>query len=340
MKLTSEVSMDDEIDNPRRVRRHVVLLGAGASCAATPTGDASGRRLPVMANFVETLGLGQLLDRAGIEWSTKSFENLYSEIALDTARVALRGALEEAIESYFAALSLPDTPTTYDYLVLGLREKDVIATFNWDPFLIQALRRSKHVSESLPYLIFLHGCVNHGFCAQDQISGFRGGRCSKCSNEFAPDRLLFPIAKKNYSSSPGIAFAWSAVRKALKDSLMFTIFGYGAPKSDGDAVALLKSAWGGKKARQFEQIEIVDLRPRDELAESWAAFIHTHHYDVFSDFHDSFIAKHPRRSIEAFQNQYLDAKLIEDNSAPRGVDLATLHSWYERLVQAERSANV
>lgn len=340
MRSTGEVSADEEINNPRGVRPHLVLLGAGASRAATPNGDAAGHRLPVMADFVETIGLASLLDRSGIDWHSRNFEDVYSEISLDSGRAEVCAELEAAVESYFSSLALPDTPTTYDYLVLGLRAKDVVATFNWDPFLIQALRRSRLVTESLPYLVFLHGCVIHGYCPDDQVSGLRGARCSKCGREFSPDRLLFPVAQKNYSSSPEIAFAWKAVRSALKHSLMFTIFGYGAPKSDGDAVALLKEAWGSNKARQFEQIEIIDVRPEQELAKTWSSFIHTHHYDVFGDFHDSFIAKHPRRSIEAFQNQYLDANFIEDNAAPRGVDLATLHAWHEQLVQAERSAGV
>ena len=39
---------------------------------------------------------------------------------------------------YFSSLALPEHPSIYDYLVLGLRPKDVIATFNWDPFLMLA----------------------------------------------------------------------------------------------------------------------------------------------------------------------------------------------------------
>ena len=37
---------------------------------------------------------------------------------------------------YFAMLRLPDSPTLYDYLILSTM--DIIATFNWDPFLLQA----------------------------------------------------------------------------------------------------------------------------------------------------------------------------------------------------------
>jgi len=338
--MTSETSVDEEVDNPRKVRPHLVLLGAGASRAATPSGDVNGHRLPVMTDFVETVGLATLLDGAGITWQSRNFEEVYSEIASRSETDAIRVALESAVQAYFSDLVLPEVPTIYDYLVLSLRSKDVIATFNWDPFLIQAYRRSLRVTKSLPYLVFLHGSVAHGFCAKDRTSGARGARCSQCGSVFTPDRLLFPVEEKNYSSSPEIAFAWDAVRTALEGSLMFTIFGYGAPKSDRDAVGLLKAAWGNLEDRQFEQIEIIDLRPEDELTATWSEFIHTHHYDVFSSFHDSFLAMHPRRSIEAFQNQYRDAMFIENNPAPLDVDLAALHSWYSRLISAERAADI
>jgi hypothetical protein len=293
-----------------------------------------------MADFIETVGIAPLLEAAEIEWRGRNFEDLYSDIVATVANSVIRIELEQAIEQYFSSLSLPASPTIYDYLVLGLRRKDVIATFNWDPFLIQAYRRSACVTRSLPYLLFLHGCVGHGFCPNDQTSGIRGAVCLSCGEAFVRDRLLFPVDQKDYSSTPEIKFAWEAVRKVLKDSLMLTIFGYGAPKSDRDAVALLKDAWGDKKDRQFEQIDIVDVRSKDELADLWSDFIHTHHYDVYSDFHKSFLAMHPRRSIEAFHNQYIDAKFIDDNPAPVGVDLAALHSWYGHLIDAERTADV
>lgn len=56
---------------------------------------------------------------------------------------------------------------------------------------------------------------------------------------------------------------------------MVTIFGYSAPKSDIEAVGMLKSAWGDPTERALEEIEIIDLRPEDELYSSWEEFIHT-----------------------------------------------------------------
>jgi hypothetical protein len=35
-------------------------------------------------------------------------------------------------------MEIPDHVTLYDELLLTLRSKDLIATFNWDPLLLQA----------------------------------------------------------------------------------------------------------------------------------------------------------------------------------------------------------
>lgn len=47
-------------EHPRDYRPHVVVRGAGASCAAFPAGDTARRRVPVMQNFVDVLGLTQV----------------------------------------------------------------------------------------------------------------------------------------------------------------------------------------------------------------------------------------------------------------------------------------
>src|SRR5947199_10791733 len=52
---------------------HVVILGAGASRAAFPNGDANGSRLPLMVDLVGCLGLGQAFQAAGFK-KTVNFE--------------------------------------------------------------------------------------------------------------------------------------------------------------------------------------------------------------------------------------------------------------------------
>lgn len=40
-------------------------------------------------------------------------------------------------------IQIPERPTIYDQLLLNLRPKDLIATFNWDPLISQAYKRNK-----------------------------------------------------------------------------------------------------------------------------------------------------------------------------------------------------
>ena len=118
---------------------------------------------------------------------------------------------------------------------------------------------------------------------------------------------------------------------------MLTVFGYGAPKSDKSAIELMKKAWGEIEKRSLEQIEIIDIKQKEELQDSWSQFIHTHHYDIHKDFFDSWIANHPRRTGEAYMNQYLTAEVIKNNPVPRLNNLLDLKNWYKDLINVEKS---
>lgn len=134
---------------------HIVILGAGASLAACPNGDWYGRRLPVMANLVETVGLTQTLRRAGFPVNpTTNFEDLYSQIASDPKRQDLQVQVETSIREYFDNLELPKYATLYDRLLLSLRRKDMVATFNWDPFLAHAYMRNSRAAW-LPEIVWV-----------------------------------------------------------------------------------------------------------------------------------------------------------------------------------------
>src|SRR5215470_10827938 len=85
------------------------------------------------SDFMETVRVAPIFDKAGIDWSGKNFEDLYYLIAQNSEYRAVQGELDEVVFDYFADLRLPNRPTLYDSLVLCLRQKDVIATFNWDP---------------------------------------------------------------------------------------------------------------------------------------------------------------------------------------------------------------
>jgi hypothetical protein len=151
-----------------------------------------------MADFTDIVPVGALLDRAGIEWVGHNFEEIYSQLAETASMSHVLQELESAVYQYFTSLCLPADPTIYDYLVLLLRKKDVIATFNWDPFLIQAIQRNSITRDEVPHLLFLHSNVMAGYCHRHAVHGVAGDDCQLCGEPLSTSRLLFPTRNKNY----------------------------------------------------------------------------------------------------------------------------------------------
>jgi hypothetical protein len=335
-----EVSVAEEIADTRVGTPHVVLLGAGASRAAIPHGDKNGVPVPLLRDVASALGLAKFFPRGLQARAADDFEAAYSELA---TRGEPTAAIDGEIRTYFEKLELPEKPTIYDALNLSLRGKDAIFTFNWDPFLLQSRIRlaGLGVVPSFPKLYFLHGNVMAGFCQEDQSSGLIGRRCGYCGKPFAPSPLLFPVEKKNYQDGSLIEREWAAIREYLQHAFILTVFGYSAPKSDVEAIALLKEGWGEVADRNMEQTEIIGRPGSDEdaLRDTWRPFIHTHHYEVNTSFYDSWLGNHPRRSGEAYLNQYWEAKFIDNNPVPSEArDLRELTDWFEPLFEAERKA--
>ena len=267
---TDTISVEQEIRQVEMKKPHVVILGAGASCAAFPNGDKNDVRLPLMNNFVDILGLNDLLSGTGIDFKTENFEEIYAQLSQNDVHRETREELERVIYDYFSRLEIISEPTIYDHLLLSLREKDYVATFNWDPFLLQAFHRNaQRFKFKLPRLLFLHGNVGVGYCEKDRIAGFIGNRCSKCDCVLATTKLLYPIAKKSYHLDGFISLQWKELEQQLRHAFMITIFGYGAPQSDVSAIDLMKSAWGDVNQREMEQTEIIDIRSEDDLCSTW-----------------------------------------------------------------------
>lgn len=324
------------IKNVKIKRPHVFILGAGASYAAFSNGDKHGRRLPLMSNLVEILSLEPLLNTYGINYSGENFEELYSHISSDKQKAALAKEIEKSIYDYFASLELPDYPTLYDHLLLSLREKDVIATFNWDPFLWKACERN-YMHANLPHVLFLHGNVAVGHCVTHKQKGPVTSYCPVCRKLLTPSKLLYPITQKNYNRHPFIQAEWQTLRAALKTAYVFTIFGYGAPISDVEAMALMKEAWGPATARQYEEIEFIDIKNENELIKTWEPFIHNHHYRPYSpsqSFYESTVAHYPRRSCEALWAELMENKWMDP---PCKVPFqSNLLDWLSPLIEWEK----
>jgi len=330
------VSVDELVQDTRIGKPHVVILGAGASIAAFPDGDRNGYKLPMMSDLVETIELAYKFNKWGILYKNRNFEEVYSELNEDKKNGRIIEAINNKIWDYFSRLRLPDYPTIYDHLVLSLRDKDLIATFNWDPFIYQACwRHNKRVK--LPRVVYLHGNVSVGYCLTDMKKGLIDRKCSVCKKQYTPSKLLYPINKKDYSLDPFIRGEWAGLRMYLERAYMLTIFGYSAPQSDVEAIELMKGAWGDKYKRNLEQIELIDIKGEEELRKTWQDFIHTHHYNVTTDFYQSSIGLFPRRTCEAEWNYSMPEKpeFYPQNPIPKNLGFEELWEWYSPLIEAE-----
>jgi hypothetical protein len=332
------VSAKEEIGKIFMRKPHVLILGAGVNNAALHNGDENGQPVPLMKDLAKQLSLQSLFPTELQALSEVNFEDAYSKLFKNgnTKEVEI---INEKISEYFNNLKLPREANLYDVITLSLREKDVIATFNWDPFLMQSrIRLASHGVTKFPKLFFLHGNVQVGYCSKDKKRGVIGRKCKKCGNYFLPSQLLYPIENKNYNDGDFIQREWDAIRCFLKRCFMVSIFGYSAPKTDIEAIKLLKEGWGDIVERNMEQTEII-CRPgsdQNKLRKTWSDFIHTHHYEIHESFYDSFLGKHPRRSGEAYWNQYYKAKFIADNSIPSNIkELDKLVKWFQPLLNIE-----
>jgi hypothetical protein len=312
---------------------HVVILGAGATRAAFPQGDANGKRLPLLADLPDCLDLRAAISSAGFS-DDADFESVYDEIATSGRCPSLKTQIESRVQSYFESLVLPELPTLFDYLLLSLRENDLIATFNWDPFLAQAFIRNR-TSSNLPHLAFLHGNVEVAVCVKDRMKGFRGDTCEKCGQPLQKTTLLYPVGNKNYSADPFIANEWSLLKHFLNNAYMVTIFGYSAPTTDAAAVELMSQTWSDNLTFELAQVSIVDIKPEAELEKTWEPFFCRSHYGIHERLWMTWILRHPRRSGEALAMATLQNAPWPDNPFPQFESLAELHSWIAPLVAEE-----
>ena len=328
----NEVTIEEEIAQIKMKEPHVVILGAGASRAACPDGDVNGKKLPLMNDFIQSIGLKELED-LGFD-SNSNFEVVYSYLCEKEEFNVIRKNIEQQIYNYFDKILLSESPTIYDYLILSLRKKDVIATFNWDPLLVQAAWKNRNFD--LPNLLFLHGNVGVGYCNDCFETTLKQFPCKSCGKKLEPTPLLYPITEKDYFMKDFLRSQWKTLQKYIKTAFWITFFGYSAPKYDTGAIELMKLAWGQIKERNMEQIEIIDIKNREEIRKTWSDFIFSHHWEVHNDFFDSWLANHPRRSGEAYLNQYLEAKFINNNPVPKRVSFTDLRKFYQSLQEVER----
>lgn len=315
---------------------HLVILGAGASRAVAPDGDLNGRMLPVMNDLVQVTGINTVLDQNGVNWKGRNFEVLYEEMVSNTLLEPLVVQIENHIREYFSDIRIPTPATVYDRLLLSLRRKDVVATFNWDPMLAQAFIRNRVVG-SLPNILFLHGNVSIGLCTKHGKKGFMIDPCTQCGELLQPVRLLYPTSTKNYADDPFIKDEWSRFEHSLKNAYMISIFGYSAPVTDVEARRVMLDTWHQNEMNEFGEIEIIDIREKLDIEQSWGKFFVRDHYGLHQQFSNTFIACHPRRSCDAFASASLRLTPLEQTPLPDTDSLATLQEWATHLIREEQT---
>lgn len=319
---------------PCDLRPHVVVLGAGASRAAFPNGDAHGHQLPLMDDLIELIELKPLLANAITSESLGNFETVFAQLYEKPESSHIMLTIERRIEQYFSKLRLPESATIYDQVLLSLRPKDAVFTFNWDPFLFDAYQRNRNIV-GLPSIFFLHGNVRVGRCAKHNRWGLKEEKCSDCGNPLHSVPLLYPITRKDYSTNPYINDSWKAAEWYFKNALTLTIFGYGAPESDKDAITLLRGAWTDRSSREIEHVEIIDIAPQSLLYAKWHAFTPTAHYQVRASFDLSRIARWPRRSCESLIPPMTQGTPCEDFPLPTTSNLADLQAYIQQISRYE-----
>lgn len=303
---------------------HIVILGAGASRAAFPKGDRNGKKLPVMADLIRVLELEALFEPHGLGGvAPENFESVFSRLYEESSASALMRDIESRLREYFSSLQLPDEVTIYDRLILSLQPRDLIATFNWDPLLFLAYRRNLTVGR-LPKIATLHGSVAVGACEQHRSLGFAEGICHECGHPYSPVKLLYPIRQKNYQADGFIAEEWRMLRSHMKRAYWLTIYGYSAPDTDVEAIAMLRDMAHENSLKDIGDVEVIDIKPRKELFDRWKPFIVRSHYGIHDSFDKSILARYPRRSAETLWLQSMELVARRANPFPETKSLVEL----------------
>ena len=315
---------------------HTVILGAGATIAAIPNGDKYGNESSVMNGLIEKLHMEDIISGVDIHTKSKNLEDIYSELYLRPECKSVVKKLEDVLYDYFASLELPDQPTIYDFLVMSLTKKDVIATFNWDPLLIQAYVRCHRITNNLPHILCLHGNVAMGYCYEHDEFGTIEATCPICKRVFAPTKLLYPVKEKDYDNDNYIKKCWEAIDYCLEHSYMLTIFGYSAPSSDKQAVSLLKKAWGSLDDRQLEEVSVIDIIDEESMLKKWKDFIYSHHYRYTNEFFNSYLGTFPRRTCETiFATFQLSLPPYDKRGFKKGMTWDDIMSFIQPLLKEE-----
>jgi hypothetical protein len=308
---------------------HVVILGAGASCAATPEGEKNSQRLPSMNQLPNVLKLSDILTTEQIKAAEMNFEGFFDSLMKDEL-FDISKTIEDRLYAYFESIEIADHITLYDKIVLSLRKKDIIATFNWDPLLAYAYRRHGHL-KILPAILFLHGNVKQGVCNVHKRLGWNDDLCDVCREPMKRTKLLYPVSNKDYSHDPIIREQWNILDHYLDEAYFITVFGYSAPYTDIDARSRIIDHIANNRRKGILQVELIDLKS-DELSKTTFKDIYAnHHCSLLGNFDQSWLSKHPRFSCEALYEATMQQKPIQPIPFPKTDSIEDFREWVEAL---------
>jgi hypothetical protein len=141
---------------------------------------------------------------------------------------------------------------------------------------------------------------------------------------------------KNYANDSFIKTEWEVLKKGLRQARTLTIFGYGAPTTDKEAVDTMNSSWD-KANRLIERTEIIDIKDKEVLWTQWEPFIIRTYLDCPENFYQSRIPNFPRRTCEALKDATFYGLWVENNPIPLDANFDELLFWVKPLVEAERA---
>lgn len=333
----------EEIIKATEQKSHLFILGAGATKACIPHGDKNGIPSPVMEGFLSTIGEEDILSGVSLETNSSNIESIYSELSERPEYSAKVKGIEDIIVKYFSSMQIPDEPTLYDYLILSLRSKDCIATFNWDPLLVQAYLRVREITKDLPHLLFLHGNVAIGLCKECYtFSPLSFPYCPECHHNLEQMPLLYPIKNKSYTQHWGIEGFWTTFEHFIEKTAIVTIWGYGAPESDVKAKELMLKAFSSS-FRKLDQIEVIDIADPRKIADKWVNFSKetNYHIKVVKTLSETLLWEFPRRSVEGYTKRYITGWWGKSKlSLKEGISWDEVKLLFQPLLEQENNNHI
>ena len=134
---------------------------------------------------------------------------------------------------------------------------------------------------------------------------------------------------------PFIRNEWAVLERHIQFAYFLTIFGYSAPNTDAAAREAMTKVWGRNATREFAEVELIDIKPNEQLHATWSEFITREHYISTDSIMKSYVARHPRRSCDALFAATMMNEPWKNDWLPELADPAALREWVDPLWREE-----